>query len=528
MRSCTLALLLLGAAGTLAGTGPEDHVHDYVVKIAGGTAGVMKTTFALAEEDGQTVVRTSEHMHAKIERGSDVVDMQFDTLIVETLAGRALRSGYTQRMATQEIEMLYEYPAEVGGDIAVTSTQDGAKHHSVVTMTEPVYGKAHSMREIAANVGSSEPFTYSVVKPETGPLNVAVHCKVTAVEEVTGFSGLGGLTSTAPVQVTKLTTSIPALGLDSREWYSSVDVASDACDGAAALPSVALMYFSVPSAMGNLEALHSTEAHAAEVFRNPGKRPEVVQAAYAPLAHPVNELWAGEGSVVYEVAYKQATASPLELPDTGHQTVQPGEDGALRVQIDLARGSLLRDDERRDDYLQSSAMLDATDAGVRALADEARRTAGKEDARALALAAWQTTRGAIKHSNYATGFASATETARTRTGDCSENAVLLAAILRALNVPSRTVSGLVYLHDSRGANFAWHMWAQALLPFRDGLERWVDLDSTLGRPFTYGSGLLCVFVFDHITNLSHAVLATSRWRPRRWQMRTLTAGISAS
>ena len=49
-----------------------------------------------------------------------------------------------------------------------------------------------------------------------------------------------------------------------------------------------------------------------------------------------------------------------------------------------------------------------------------------ERARALRLAA----RRHITHSTLATGFASASETVRSRKGDCTEHAMLLAALLR--------------------------------------------------------------------------------------------------
>jgi hypothetical protein len=75
------------------------------------------------------------------------------------------------------------------------------------------------------------------------------------------------------------------------------------------------------------------------------------------------------------------------------------------------------------------------------------------------------------------GLASASEVAETGRGDCTEHAVLLAGMLRAAGVPSRTASGLIYVDEALGRKnvFGYHMWTQAWL---DG--RWVDLDATLG------------------------------------------------
>jgi hypothetical protein len=69
-------------------------------------------------------------------------------------------------------------------------------------------------------------------------------------------------------------------------------------------------------------------------------------------------------------------------------------------------------------------------------------------------------------------FATATEAAKSREGDCSEFAVLLAAMLRANKIPARIAVGLVYLEHSQAIGF--HMWTEAYLG-----GRWIPLDATL-------------------------------------------------
>lgn len=76
------------------------------------------------------------------------------------------------------------------------------------------------------------------------------------------------------------------------------------------------------------------------------------------------------------------------------------------------------------------------------------------------------------------GYASALEALRSGKGDCTENALLLTAMARALGIPARTVSGLVYVEHYAGASrvFIPHMWTQAWV---DG--RWRSYDAALGR-----------------------------------------------
>lgn len=80
----------------------------------------------------------------------------------------------------------------------------------------------------------------------------------------------------------------------------------------------------------------------------------------------------------------------------------------------------------------------------------------------------------LKKKNFMTLLASAAEVARTMSGDCTEHAVLLAAMLRAREIPSRVAVGLVYVGSL--SSFGYHMWTEAYVR-----GTWVPLDATLGR-----------------------------------------------
>ncbi len=80
----------------------------------------------------------------------------------------------------------------------------------------------------------------------------------------------------------------------------------------------------------------------------------------------------------------------------------------------------------------------------------------------------------ITEKDFTTALATAAEVARSRQGDCSEHAVLLAALLRARQIPARVVVGLVYVPPL--AAFGYHMWNEAWI---DG--GWLPLDATQGQ-----------------------------------------------
>jgi hypothetical protein len=79
----------------------------------------------------------------------------------------------------------------------------------------------------------------------------------------------------------------------------------------------------------------------------------------------------------------------------------------------------------------------------------------------------------VKFTPLSPAFATAAEVVRSGEGDCTEHAVLLAALCRARKVPARVAFGLVYYPPEQG--FAFHAWNEAWID-----DRWVPLDATLG------------------------------------------------
>jgi transglutaminase-like putative cysteine protease len=103
----------------------------------------------------------------------------------------------------------------------------------------------------------------------------------------------------------------------------------------------------------------------------------------------------------------------------------------------------------------------------------ARKAAGDlKDPWQVAVALERATRDLITKPDYSQGFASAAEVIESGAGDCTEHAVLLAALARARGIPARVAIGLVYVDRQ----FLYHMWSEV---FVDG--RWIPLDGTLAR-----------------------------------------------
>jgi Transglutaminase-like superfamily len=96
------------------------------------------------------------------------------------------------------------------------------------------------------------------------------------------------------------------------------------------------------------------------------------------------------------------------------------------------------------------------------------------DQRTLAVALEKLVHEAVKLKNFSQAFATAAEVARNPEGDCTEHAVLLAALARARGIPARVAIGLVYQPATQ--SFAYHMWNELWVG-----DHWLPLDATLGR-----------------------------------------------
>ena len=120
------------------------------------------------------------------------------------------------------------------------------------------------------------------------------------------------------------------------------------------------------------------------------------------------------------------------------------------------------------EHLRPNAYIQSDDPEIARVAKEV--AGGEKDAWEAARKLERWVRDNVREKNLATAFASAREVLRAKEGDCTEHAVLLAALLRAAGLPSRVVGGLVY----QGRAFVGHMWTEV------HLGSWIPLDATLG------------------------------------------------
>jgi transglutaminase-like putative cysteine protease len=173
--------------------------------------------------------------------------------------------------------------------------------------------------------------------------------------------------------------------------------------------------------------------------------------------------------VKYRIALKDSEAARA-VPTDARQSVQ-AEGGAnsaiLEVRslgpMDGSPGS----NEVDPQFLKSNPLVTSDDLRVRSRAQTVTR--GVEDPWEKAKRINQWVFQNIRSKNFKVAFAPANDVVRDLAGDCTEHAVLTAAMCRAVGVPARVVIGLIYVDELEG--FGYHMWDEVYVN-----KRWVALD----------------------------------------------------
>jgi len=175
-----------------------------------------------------------------------------------------------------------------------------------------------------------------------------------------------------------------------------------------------------------------------------------------------------------------ADGASLVLPVTGEQEVEIRSDGTTVVRVALQRPAdtcppysgddpSLRAMLTADPYIQSDHVAIANE--VRTIVGEA-PDAGQAPRR---IEAW--VRDQFPDTSLGSGYFPSVVALGRGKGDCTEQAVLTAALCRAAGIPCRVVVGLVYVesYQDRENCFISHAWNQAYV---DG--KWTCLDATVG------------------------------------------------
>jgi len=182
-----------------------------------------------------------------------------------------------------------------------------------------------------------------------------------------------------------------------------------------------------------------------------------------------------------EITYhlEPVNTETLNIPVTDNQTVRKDDKGHTLVTVKplkAAAGQKIPytgQDAKILQALKPNMYVQSNDPEIVKLAKAAIN--GATDAAEAAKKIEKFVYDYIDEKNLAVGYATASEVALSKQGDCSEHAVLTAALCQAAGIPAQVVVGLLYVDNFAGKDniFGPHAWVQAYIG-----GKWIGLDAT--------------------------------------------------
>lgn len=109
----------------------------------------------------------------------------------------------------------------------------------------------------------------------------------------------------------------------------------------------------------------------------------------------------------------------------------------------------------------------------------------------------------IKRKTLARAFATATEALETAEGDCTEHAVLFSALAKIAGIPTRLLTGLVYVGGKNNL-FGYHEWVEVWTG-----DKWIAMDPTFGQDLADATHLMFTRGMSDSDGLREAGLAAA-------------------
>jgi len=398
--------------------------------------------------DGNVI--TSEIASITISRAAVPVTIKMTETSIETTDGKPLGFKVAQDMSI--ITMKVEGTVDEQGRVNVTSKSTGPEQKSTLEWPSGAV-MAEGLRLLTLKQGLKEGTTYTtkIFSPgllqaleaqiRIGPKqNVDLLGRVVALTEVTttlNIPGAGEIVSKTYVDENLRTQKsvMPVAGLHVEMVACAKEFALGEND---VLELIDKMFVRSPEPLGNLGSVKSITYHLV----------------------PTDE------------------ASNLIIPSNDNQKVQELNNGKVVVTIEpVAAPTGTRFPYKGSDktILEATKSTRFLQSDHKEIIDLARRAVGRTNDAAEAINKIEAfAADYIENKSLSVGYASAADVADSRQGDCSEFAVLTAAMCRAVGIPAQVVVGIAYVEDFAGLRqgFGGHAWTQAYVG-----GKWVGLDS---------------------------------------------------
>jgi len=395
-------------------------------------------------------VTSSEQVSMTISRGGISVTIEMTETSIETTSGEPLGFETTQKLGAMVMKMAGQVDKQ--GNVSLTTTSMGAEQKSTIQWPQGAV-MSEGLRLLTLKKGMKEGTEYSVKIFSAGIMQ-AVDTRISIGAE----QNVDLLGRVVALREVKTTLVMPGAGEIISTSYVDRDLRMQKNIMPVAGLQVEMVACAKEFALGQNDVL------------------ELIDRMFLKSPEPLNNLVSAK-SITYNLSPVKG-ASDYKIPSNDNQKSQQLDGGKMILKVEpvtVPAGAEFPYKGTDAAILEAMEPTRFLQSDNEQIIDLARRAVGgTKDAAEAARKIEAFVAEYIENRSLSVGYASAAEVAASRQGDCTEFAVLTAAMCRAVGIPAQVVAGVAYVDDFLGQRgFGGHAWTQAYIG-----GKWVGLDAS--------------------------------------------------
>jgi Transglutaminase-like superfamily len=434
-------------AGALFFVGTNVHGQDSwdAIYLAGSKIGYVHTYVEKVPNKGKDYLRVRVDIEQSLKRGDDVAITRLRYGTIETLDGQVLRLDTLTSAGAQNLRA---HGDVIKGAMTLMLESGGQPQKLVIPWSRDVRGPYAAEQSMARN--PMKPHETRRLKMFMPTLNKICDIELRSLSVEPVIMGDGSSRPLLHIEQTTKVDDKPKPEFDIKLWVDA--------DGQVLKQEQDLL--------GGYVQYRTTK----EAAMSPGGpiQFDLIKGTVIKVARKIPDPEKTR-HIKYRIALDKGDSSQV-IPNDSRQTVVVEANSPSAILELKSQGPLdgqAGPAEIDPQYLKPNALISSDDSRVEGLARRATRNAVDPWEKAQRINHWVYQN--MKHRNFEVAFAAANEVARDLSGDCTEHAVLAAAMCRAVGIPARVVIGLIYVDKLDG--FGFHMWNEVSIN-----QRWVALD----------------------------------------------------
>jgi hypothetical protein len=441
------AIIVCLISTSLAGSKAESDDTEYLaVFMEGKKVGHAVETRTVSGDK----VTTTEYVSITISRGGISMTIEMTETSFETTSGEPLGFESTQKLGAMVMKMTGK--VDKRGMVSLTTNSMGTEQKSTLQWPQGAV-MAEGLRLLTLKKGLKEGTQYSVKIFSAGMMQ-AVDAQISIGPE----QNVDLLGRVVPLREVVTTLIMPGAGEIISTAYVDRELRMQKSIMPIAGLTVEMVACAKEFALGQNDVL------------------ELIDRMFLKSPEPLNNL-ASAKFITYNLSPVKEGAN-FTIPSNDNQQAQRLGNGRIMLKVEpVAAPAGAKFPYKGTDaaILESMGPTRFLQSDNEQVIDLARRAVGgTKDAAEAARKIEEFVAGYIENRSLSVGYASAAEVAASRQGDCSEFAVLTAAMCRAVGIPAQVVAGVAYVDDFLGnQGFGGHAWTQAYIG-----GKWIGLDAS--------------------------------------------------